>query len=459
MDSDRSARASTAHAPHPQPSFLDVLVAPWRHLFRPDRAAGVVVFARRRDFVVAYALWLVLVSGVLIGLQLWDATVEWMSIKRLDLEYHTPLEVWRDWHDGKLWGWGRAEATLSLTVLLATVAIAGWAWLHLILVWRVGSVWHAYRTTFRAVSSVGGLPSLVLATCGAAIVLARRSIYFSNLFGPDLEFKLLILAAGTLWVTVGWLNRAVGGLGSQPVQLDLPPRCEGCGYDLTHRPDDDRCPECGRPASASLTWGRLRRPSPWVQSPSPRTWLATTWTCLVHPTVFYRALALRGPGYSERHFAAWTYGLIAAGGFAWGWAAIGLMVLRAGPWPGAAAALLVLSAATLLGTLGCWFGHRLIASVVLTFWVARRAVPDGRWAAKVMTYESVFLWVFCAFWAAMLTSFALWEDWVGQVVFRRRTWLAFPVELWTTLLGTVALAGVWLWRYHIAWRAIRWSNF
>jgi hypothetical protein len=111
----------------------------------------------------------------------------------------------------------------------------------------------------------------------------------------------------------------------------------------------------------------------------------------------------------------------------------------------------------LSGIAGCWFGHRGLAALVASYWLVRGELPDFRWASKVLAYESTFLWAFCAFWSAIFTSFSFWNDWISRLLTGRSR--AGLFEILALFGGTVVLAGVWLWRYRIAYRAIRWSNF
>jgi hypothetical protein len=91
-------------------------------------------------------------------------------------------------------------------------------------------------------------------------------------------------------------------------------------------------------------------------------------------------------------------------------------------------------------------------------------LPDYAWAAKVVAYESAFLWVVCCLWGILVGSFILAEDWITQLIRHLidpsfRLPLRTPVEVVVLLFGTAALGVLWLWRYRTALRAIRWSNF
>ena len=195
---------------------------------------------------------------------------------------------------------------------------------------------------------------------------------------------------------------------------------------------------------------------------TPAAWLETAGTVLFAPRRFYDGLQLRSPGSTERGFAGWTYVLIGLGAFSWAavmFLAMGL--IGRGPTYFYVELLFVFAVYAMTAAIGCWLGHRVIAAVVVSWWLARGMLPDGRWAAKVIAYESTFLWVFCAYWGVLGSSFMLLEDWMTQTFGRGPGWLplGMPVEVAVVLLGTLALGIVWLWRYRVARRAIQWNNF
>jgi hypothetical protein len=76
--------------------------------------------------------------------------------------------------------------------------------------------------------------------------------------------------------------------------------------------------------------------------------------------------------------------------------------------------MLVGAVYSLAAAVGCWCGHRTIAAGVFTWWAVRKALPDGRWAAKVIAYESAFLWAFCTYWGVLITTFLLFGNWISN---------------------------------------------
>jgi hypothetical protein len=117
--------------------------------------------------------------------------------------------------------------------------------------------------------------------------------------------------------------------------------------------------------------------------------------------------------------------------------------------------------ASITGLLACCV-HRVIGAIVATWWLSRGMLPDGRWAAKIVDYESVFVW--CVFLCNFVFALLAWG--LGLVVPMSTGLYVFSLQYlgltanglaWVVL--NLSLLGVWLWRYRKARLAIRWSNF
>jgi hypothetical protein len=168
-------------------------------------------------------------------------------------------------------------------------------------------------------------------------------------------------------------------------------------------------------------------------------------------------LRLRAPLGPAKSFAAGLYASLGVGAAIW----IAMVLLANGPGGDAAQALIWTLGFGLCTPLCCWLWHRVIGAAVASWWFHRGVLRDGRWAAKVICYESAFLWVFCLYWGVLATSFAIWGAWISDV-FDSRVFFALagmPGEPVAVLGGTLALALCWLWRYSLILKAIRWSNY
>jgi hypothetical protein len=476
------AHAAADDARH-RPRCWQVLLSPWLELTRPRVAAACLTAATPRAFWTSFAAHAIVLAGLVVVLTLWSSTVRlsWPAPATVrtgapagirpgmpapDLDQRTFAEVWRDWHRDTLIG--VAELTFMLMLLLAGAGVAFLAWLSLPRVHRTGSVLRSYDRSFRAVAACAALVVILTAGFGWAIVATEHwSAYELTGTRPtptlfiDWDVFLVVAIPAAACFLLWWVGRAVQAVQAAEPKPEIPPRCEGCGYDLTHQPADARCPECGLSVAASL---RLkRRPgSAWEGWGSAASWVTTYWRVLLRPRAFYSELKLRPHVRAAASFAVWNYVLLGVGGAAWvcvvGWL---LYVIEEWLYGPDLEEVLAYAGVMLFWTpLCCWLGHRTIAALVVTWWLLRDYLPDYAWAAKVMAYESAFLWAFCCYWGVLASSFIFGKDWITRLI-GPGVLRAFGVrgEIGALLLGTAGLSVLWLWRYHIAGRAIRWSNF
>jgi hypothetical protein len=454
---DAQARGKSAAA---RSSWTAVLLAPGVCLVRPRRAAAWIAAASRSAFLLVALLGLLVYAGLLIFLMLWEETFDRGSF----------TNAWTAWHATAVDGWfGPAELTLTLVLLLGPLLVLVLAWLSLPVVHRSGSVWRAYARAVRATGLIVLPITVATAACGTIFVILEhqdslglrrmtRGLYLEPGLG------LFVCIGVSLWLLLWWLQGAVAGAAVDEGPPALPPLCEGCGYDLTHQPAEGRCPECGRAIAASLVAEGSRPGSPWARRKTTAAWLATSYEVLVRPRAFYRCLRLRTPPVAERGFATRHYVRLGLGGALWG----SLMVAFVPEGGGTMSAgellelALVLCGLVAWGVLGCWIGHRTIGALVTSWWLARRALPDTAWVAKVMLYETAFLWVFCGFWGVLIGSYVVVGPWLSLLAGATgRPFFVWniPIEVWAIMGGTLALAGLWLWRYSVAYQSVRWSNF
>jgi hypothetical protein len=112
-------------------------------------------------------------------------------------------------------------------------------------------------------------------------------------------YASILAGVWVLWA----LLRAVGAPRKAP-QIDRPPTCEACGYNLTTIPLESRCPECGEPVILSL--GPDSRPGAIWERRRVVGRLAAWWRCCVDPFSpprdFARKLQVVAPSTDHRRF-------------------------------------------------------------------------------------------------------------------------------------------------------------
>lgn len=364
-------------------------------------------------------------------------------------------EVWNDAHAYGSFG------ELELCFFVANALVLGGAifsaWLLFPVVYGGGAAWSAYSRSFKAVGSgFGFLWSLTLAMGGLLVLMKNADEagerFSWTLFDTAFPVILLFASAGLL---VAWLSAAARGVASTHVEHEHPPRCEGCGYDLTELAMDARCPECGLGVAKSLV-DSPRLGCAWQRRCEPGTWLQSACSVIMRPSAFFSHLKVRDHADISRRFARMNFPLIGVGAAAWFF----LMIASFDSHPGDD--LLIFPMVTLvLCPLLAWIVHRFIGAMSVAWWIFHAALPDGRWAETVIRYESAFLWVFCVANGCLLTTYIAWGEWISDLQRKHGiTWiLGLPPEVLAVLLLNLALCCLWLYRYHVAAKAVRWSNF
>jgi len=347
-------------------------------------------------------------------------------------------------------------AVFAIAALLTVLLV----WLNLPRLYRAGPVTPAIDQAFRAVASAFGLVVLLtLVSAVVAILFGYHRPLSGALNDVAFYFCIPVAAACLLWR----IGCALEHLHLEPAP-SLPPRCEGCGYDLSHQPSDARCPECSFPVADSVS-PRRRPGCRWERSKrrALREWFQTVQMVVLLPREFYRNLRLRTPTAPATTFAVRNYVAIGVGAGIWvllmWWADVARVGSFVSEWDHVCRLFFTF---VLWTPLGCWLGHRLGGAIVISWWIARRTLPDTRWAAKVLAYESAYLWVFCVFLGIFATTFVLaGKPWISDRFGTEFFFAVFrvPGEAVVLLGGTALLALGWLWRYVVALRAIRWSNY
>jgi hypothetical protein len=480
VDLERVAPPAVAGDGRPPTPARRALLSPVLDLLRPRRAAICLVSAPWALAAGLLLAGLLSYACVLVALLLWNDTLTgvWVltsaylaatnpatlpangAVDEWRLQQYSPAKVWADWHAGALGGWfGVPEIVLSLVLLLGIVALLAAAWLNLPLIHRTGSITRSYGRAVRV--TAGAIwPCAALTLTTGSIIVARTHAELGA--GGTFSYGPPLLQMGSVVVSLCllavWLRRAIDAAAALETRPDLPPVCEGCGYDLTHQPADGRCSECGGELASSLDENRSRPGSGWDSRKSVRTWLGATCAVLRRPGAFYRQLKLRTPAGAGAGFAAGHYLLIGCAATAWfaGIAVVADPWLGGGPmlrWEDLSIGCMV----TAIGVLACGLGHRVLGALVATWWLWRGGLPDFRWVEKVIRYETAYLWVLCCYWGFFSTLMRVNSSWLSATLGVRGS--GMPPEILAFFAGTTVLVGVWLWRYELAYRAIRWSNY
>lgn len=461
----------TPQSPEPI-TWWRVIAAPWLGVVRPRAAAATFARASRRTMLLSFLLGVALLSAAVVWLVVWDrtSTVRWPGVTRVNTStrpftfkptYHhaTIREEWVRWgegawiHPGVLLGMTTAGLTLLSTALVA--------WLFLPGVHSGGPVRDSIGRALRCVASGVGLLALLVLGLGAWFVAAHHAEIADRAAGlatfrPGAVLILMLGVPAGLCHVFAWLRWAMAGVGHESPSVVIPPMCEGCGYDLTHRPENGLCPECGLAVEDSLTEG-IRRPGcAWERGEvSGATWLEASYDALMAPRTFYGRLTLRTQEQRSRAYPLRHYACMGAG--AWAWLTFILVTQHAPPDALIFAPIIFLLAIPLIGGVL----HRLVGALIASWWVTRHALPDIRWVRKLIAYEAVYLWVFCAYNGLAITSFVLGRNMWRSIGLGNpfRSVLGMPLAAAVIVYGNAALILFWLYRYRIAGRAVRWANY
>jgi hypothetical protein len=433
------------------------------------RSYTVFLRAAQAGLAIAHApRWQVWINGIfaiiLIAMVV-VATVLWQHSRGIAYILASPTDAIQE-------AWARAyansgeEFVIFLPPLVCTLFVLLSAWTHLIDAHRTGSSLSSFALTVR-VASASLWPALLLIAAGCAICMAidaitRGNRAILNFFGdPPWGFVLIVGIPASGLVLAAWTRRALSAAARPAIEIHVPHICEGCGYDLTHRPADGLCPECGRSVASSLEPLVQRPGSAWEHRVSLGAWLKTMAESVVRPRSFYGRLQLRTPIEAVGRFA--NLQLLAIGIGVAVWLLAVFIKLRSMDRGVPRQIYFFPFAFGLMIPFVGWGLHRLLTALVFSHWIWQKAMPDFAWARKVFYYESAYLWVFCLFNGSFLTSVLLNGFWLSgltkQVLGHQVFVLGLPLEPFTVLAGNFILCAIWIWRYYIALAAIRWSNF
>lgn len=493
----------------PRAGFFAVLAAPWIAPFSTARAGRILAGAGPVATILAIGSIILIAAVVVLFCAMWDQTrtvdyeIVWQPFPRAgasqpgtlpaDEPEEPPTTARRAedviinrsfgevWHDAPgLFGIGADTLLASIVLFTCLYGILGYAaagigtaprfhdgcgigrWAKTAAVAPLGGLWVALS----AISGIGTFLVVIHDWHEQGIAEQWAAGYSTGPWWFPQPIQVTVIATFSVAASAFMLLRMqrVGMVVAAHVTptADLPGvRCTGCGYSLEHIPADGRCPECGSDAARSLS--PETRPALEWQAPTVDPILAflrTHVAVLVRPSIAFATMRTR------RHLdRAWRFEFMqfllatiatvlafelfllygwGGGNFEWDELFLGLFV-------GAVLGMLSFAA------------HRLAASIALGVASATQPPADVRALAATVGYQSVWVWAFFAWGFGFL--FLMNENRVDRLAARLES--VFGVSQGTAEAAifitfqvvNLVLASLWLYRYRIAFRAVRWANY
>lgn len=483
----------------PSTSLLLTFAAPWIGLVRPSKAGELLANSSWLSFGIVLLLHITMTICLALLVIAWHDSVQVAFEPRSGNQIPTLLalnqnlasvhlekpvypvlkerpifEVLRSKHDPNEFD------PIDVVVLVVFVVSIGLtlflAWLRLADHHEGGSAWRSYFRCWKCLFALTGFVWLVEALIWVPITLldhlnARMTVgeipvipWLRSLAQSfwNTPFSVAVNMVAVLWVFFA-SGRAVRG-GRKPISpTQFAPMCEGCGYDLSHQGRDTRCPECGRDVHTSLTPGLARNPHEWeTKRLTAILFLKTSYEVLTSMVSRYSSMEVRNAETQAERFRGIHYFLISLGAALWGFVCIMVSLVSKRSQEeafleAAMGALLVF----LLASIIPWILQRVLAAFAYTWWLIRKSLPDPRWSRKVLAYETVYFWLFCCFNGTLVTSFIIFGAWITESVGEEfsRALVGEPPETFLMFGGNAILCVLWLYRYYLAMKAIRWANF
>lgn len=263
----------------PTPTTIEVLLAPWRYLFRPGKAAACMVAARPAAFWLHFFLGNVLLAAVIWILLTWADTKILIrhpsepsgdsgdaTAIRFELQMNSPTDVWQHWaSSGSL-----PEMLVALAFLPVVIAVLAslLAWFQLPVLHQGGSISSSIRSCFRVVTGASGaLISLGLLD-GLIIVQAAHVYRLWVATEGDLPWFFLstlgaVATLGSITILLISIGAGIRTVQRKAADSGSTPHCEGCGYSLVYQSLSGRCSECGMAISESVVEGTRRSVTGW----------------------------------------------------------------------------------------------------------------------------------------------------------------------------------------------------
>ncbi len=468
--------ADGQHVDRPRrPGLIAVLCAPIVGVFRVSRATALLTRAGPIQLALLLLGYMAIEASLCVTMAVWDDTLRYdysnpttqMGVRRISatqpwwggnwqVESRSMPEVWGEWEAR-----GRRNPAPPIFMGVGCAVLASvlvcialfWPRVH-----RHGRLSPTLRRTYAAVLASCGRAIVFTTIVFTAYVLLRHWRMRNGLrWEPGLEEGHLAVV-GIQLSLIGMLatiSRAVRAACDANYAADPPPQCEGCGYDLTHRPESGVCPECGLSVDRSLEQGMGRRPAEFERDPSLVEGISTSVDALFSPAMFYRRLAMRMEPQRDANFRLRHHVTMFCCAIVWMVILISTSMHGSWGWDETAGMI----AGSLGATIAGWLLLHALGAVACLVWVVKRTLPDLRRGVRVVNFEVVFLWLFCLFNGMMITSFIWFDDWIGVLLgtFNRPTGL--PHAVLAMFIPNVILMGYWFMRLLRNGRAVQWANY
>lgn len=440
--------------------WREVLAAPWVGALNPRRAALVLIRASSGQFLLA----------LLVTLSLAGAVMAWplMAVRRdwIDWVVWDDPRVWQYWPPIPFvrfcstvrfgfqgWAWSFATGAANAATFLLVILLIGVPPMLPAALGRRGAA-KSIQCALRASVSAGGAATLLLGGVlwSDAFLRVRHSGG-----GNGWQNPICMVQAAAGCILCIWWSLAARAVEDEPDWTGVVPRCEECGYELPQLPSKGRCPECGEWVEYLIRSElSLRRDSLSCPRPGVLGWMSSTWRVLMMPSEFYRSVPVRNGLTPSRRFAFWHLLAMGVVGGLW-WSAIMIVGgMRLDRLAGSAVpkALFVPMAA--------WILHRTVGGVIITGLRLRGDERDVACGRVIVAYETAWLWMVLLASGVMLsilcTRLIICWSVAGTGANAGAYWTNVRALNVTggALYASATVVG--LWRYILAWRAVKWAN-
>jgi len=452
---DESSPDSQQHVKAEGPSNFRVIMAPWRYIFWPERAAEVILRAHSIQL---------LMTAIIGFLLIYLASIIALSadfIIRIDWSTGSIIDGLGQVRDsiaivGFNEGWDYI-ATLAVSLLTAWFALTC---IQLPMLHVGGSLLpnidRAARTVLAAMGSIFVLIVTVAISVAVDELISPKSYTFFGFAWWWMIVKNLMVAFVMLGISfvLFMSDRSARAVFRSLPDADLPLLCESCSYDFTYLPESGICPECGTYTAVSTDPTTSRWGIEWENRPTLENWISAIRQCLFRRSEFYTRLQMQSDDAAAWRFTRVMYFVIA--------------VLNASYIAFAAVAFQNESIVDLLGTfplafmitvIAAWIWHRGVGVMTMLSTLVRKDAAEFPRVRKIWLYESsatLFVWLVQI---AIITALTYKDGALGEMILKAVPSVGIVI-IPLLLLGELGLCFVACsLRYRKAIHQTRWSNF